>query len=56
MLYLHLVSVEFFRTIDFQVLNKSDFQSLVPNLIKYHKSLTNSNKDDGAYTFNSGGH
>lgn len=42
------------RTIDFQVPNKVDYQTLVPNLIKYHKSLNNT-KDDGAYTFN-GGH
>ena len=42
------------RTYDFQVPKKADYQTLVPNLIKYHKSLT-SVKDDGAsYTFNGG--
>mmetsp|Transcript_13290 Transcript_13290/g.21755 ORF Transcript_13290/g.21755 Transcript_13290/m.21755 type:complete len:521 (+) Transcript_13290:75-1637(+) len=39
------------RTIDFQVPTKADFQGLVPNLIKYHKSLITHSKDDGAYTF-----
>lgn len=42
------------RTIDFQVTDKGDYQSLVSNLIKYHRSLNSSDKDDGAYTYNSG--
>ena len=42
------------RTIDFQVPIKADYLSLVPNLIKYHRSLTNSKDDGASYTGNSG--